>query len=66
MRVIATSTADSTISNSGQATYLVGSQNWLKIYAIAPVTINEEGETEVKVRIVNQYTTGQLVKMEVD
>ena len=66
MRVIATSTADSTISSSGQATYLVGSQNWLKIYAIAPVTINEEGETEVKVRIVNQYTTGQLVKMEVD
>ena len=66
LSVIATSTADSAISSSGQATYLVGSQNWLKIYAIAPVTINEEGETEVKVRIVNQYTTGQLVKMEVD
>ncbi|MBL6887035.1 MAG: hypothetical protein ISR24_06470, partial [Candidatus Poseidonia sp.] len=66
LKVIATSTADSAISSSGQATYLVGSQNWLKIYAIAPVTINEEGETEVKVRIVNQYTTGQLVKMELD
>ena len=66
MTVIATSTADSAISASGQATYLVGSQDWLRIFAIQPLTVEEEGEYEVEVRIVNQYTTGQRVVMDLD
>ena len=64
--VVATSVTDSNVSATGQATYLVGSQNWLKIYTIQPISINEEGEYEVIVRVKNQYTTGQVVKMEVD
>ena len=64
--VMATSVTDSTVSATGQATYLVGSQNWLKIYTIQPISINEEGEYEVIVRVKNQYTTGQVVVMEVD
>ena len=66
LTVIATSTADSAISASGQATYLVGSQDWLRIFAIQPLTVEEEGEYEVEVRIVNQYTTGQRVVMDLD
>ena len=66
LEVIATSVADSSISASGQATYLVGSQDWLRIFAIPPVEITEEGEVEVAVRIVNQYTTGQRVVMDLD
>ena len=66
LRVIATSVADTSISASGQATYLVGSQNWLRIFAIQPLEITEEGEYEVNVRVVNQYTTGQRVVMELD
>ena len=64
--VIATSASDNTISATGQATYLVGSQNWLKIYTIQPLSINEEGEYEVTVRVKNQYTTAQVVVMELD
>ena len=66
LRVIATSVSDTSISTSGQATYLVGSQNWLRIFAIQPLEISEEGDYEVNVRIVNQYTTGQRVVMELD
>ena len=66
LKVIATSVADSTISATGQATYLVGSQDWLRIFAIQPLEVSEEGEYEVKVRIVNQYTTGQRVVMDLD
>ena len=66
LRVIATSVSDTSISASGQATYLVGSQNWLRIFAIQPLEISEEGDYEVNVRIVNQYTTGQRVVMELD
>ena len=66
LEVTATSVADSSISASGQATYLVGSQDWLRIFAIPPVEITEEGEVEVAVRIVNQYTTGQRVVMDLD
>ena len=66
LQVIATSLADSSISANGQATYLVGSQDWLRIFAIPPVEITEEGEVEVTVRIVNQYTTGQRVVMDLD
>ena len=66
LQVIATSVADSSISATGQATYTVGSQNWLRIFAIPPVEVAEEGEVEVNVRIVNQYTTGQRVVMDLD
>jgi len=64
--VIATSASDDTVSATGEATYLVGSQNWLKIYTIQPVSINEEGEYEVTVRVKNQYTTAQVVVIELD
>lgn len=66
LTIVATSNADSAISASGQATYLVGSQDWLRIFAIQPLTVEEEGEYEVNVRIVNQYTTGQRVVMDLD
>ena len=66
LTVIATSVADSSISASGQATYLVGSQDWLRIFAIQPLEVSEEGDYEVNVRIVNQYTTGQRVVMDLD
>ena len=66
LQVIATSVADSSISATGQATYLVGSQNWLRIFAIPPLEVSEEGEYDVAVRIVNQYTTGQRVVMDLD
>lgn len=66
LTVTATSNADDSISASGQATYLVGSQDWLRIFAIAPLSVSEEGEYEVPVRIVNQYTTGQRVVMDLD
>ncbi|HJM55250.1 MAG TPA: hypothetical protein QGI72_03275, partial [Poseidonia sp.] len=64
--VVATSVSDSEVSATGQATYLVGSQNWLKIYTIQPISINEEGEYEVIVRVKNQYTTAQVVVIELD
>ena len=66
LQVIATSVADPSINAIGQATYLVGSQDWLRIFAIQPVEVSEEGDYEVNVRIVNQYTTGQRVVMELD
>jgi hypothetical protein len=66
LKVIATSVADSSISATGQATYLVGSQDWLRIFAIQPLEVTEEGDYEVNVRIVNQYTTGQRVVMDLD
>jgi len=66
LQVIATSTADSSVSSSGTATYLVGSQNWLKIYAVQPLEISEEGEYEIEIRIRNQYTSAQYVAMELD
>jgi len=66
LTVVATSNADTGISASGQATYLVGSQDWLRIFAIPPLSISEEGEYEVAIRVVNQYTTGQRVVMDLD
>ena len=38
----------------------------MKIYTIQPLSINEEGEYEVTVRVKNQYTTAQVVVMELD
>ena len=66
LQVTATSNADSSISSTGQATYVVGSQDWLRIFAIPPLEVSEEGEYDVNVRVVNQYTTGQIVKMDLD
>jgi hypothetical protein len=66
LRVIATSNSDDSISASGQATYLVGSQNWLIIRPIQSLEITEEGEYEVTVKVVNTYTTGQIVVMDLD
>lgn len=66
LNVIATSNADDTVSASGSATYLVGSQNWLRIFAIQPLSIDEAGDYDIVVRVGNQYTTGQLVVMELD
>ena len=44
----------------------MGSQDWLRIFAIQPLEVSEEGEYDVAVRIVNQYTTGQRVVMDLD
>jgi len=66
LQVTATSNADPSISATGQATYVVGSQDWLRIFAIPPLEVSEEGEYDVNVRVVNQYTTGQIVKMDLD
>jgi len=66
LQVTATSTADSSISATGESTYLVGSQDWLRIFAIQPLEVSEEGKYDVTVRIVNQYTTGQRVVMDLD
>lgn len=67
--IIATSVNDASISAQGSATYLVGSQNWLKILPAAPLTIDdaepiEEWSMTVKVR--NQYTTAQSVTIDLD
>ena len=58
--------ADNSISATGEASYIVGSQNWLDVLAIQPLDVSEEGEYDVKVRIVNRYTTGQRVVMDLD
>ena len=66
LQVTATSVADNSISATGEASYIVGSQNWLDVLAIQPLDVSEEGEYDVKVRIVNRYTTGQRVVMDLD
>ncbi len=66
LEVVATSVADSSISATGQASYIVGSQDWLDIRAIPPLDVTEDGEYEVTVRILNRYTTGQRVVMDLD
>ena len=66
LQVTATSVADNSSSATGEASYIVGSQNWLDVLAIQPRDVSEEGEYDVKVRIVNRYTTGQRVVMDLD
>ena len=66
LQVTATSVADNSISATGEASYIVGTQNWLDVLAIQPLDVSEEGEYDVKVRIVNRYTTGQRVVMDLD
>ncbi len=66
MRVIATSVNDPTVSSSGQCTYKVGSQNYLRIISTESTIIDEAGVYEVIVTVRNQYTTGQSVTMDWD
>ena len=67
--IIATSVNDPSISAQGSATYLVGSQNWLKILPAAPLTIDEADPIEewsMTVKVRNQYTTAQSVTIDLD
>ena len=67
--IIATSVNDALISAQGSATYLVGSQNWLKILPAAPITIDEAEPAEewsMTVKVRNQYTTAQSVTIDLD
>ena len=67
--VIATSVNDANISASGSATYLVGSQNWLKIIPTEILVIDEADPFEawsMTVTVRNQYTTAQSVSMNLD
>ena len=67
--IIATSVNDALISAQGSATYLVGSQNWLKILPAAPLTIDEAepaDEWSMTVKVRNQYTTAQSVTIDLD
>ena len=65
--VIATSQADSSVSATGNAVYQVGSQNWLRIFPVSPIIINDaDQDYEVTIQVANQYTTAQSVTMELD
>ena len=66
LKVIATSVNDNTVSSNGKCTYLVGSQNWLRIISTESVIIDESGKVEVVVRVRNQYVEGQSVTMSLD
>jgi hypothetical protein len=57
------------ISAQGSATYLVGSQNWLKILPAPALTIDESEPAEewsMTVKVRNQYTTAQSVTIDLD
>ena len=67
--VIATSVNDANISATGFSTYLVGSQNWLKIIPTEMLVIDEAEPFEdwsMTVTVRNQYTTAQSVSMNLD
>ena len=67
--VIATSVNDMNISATGSATYLVGSQNWLKIIPTGILVIDDADPVEawsMTVTVRNQYTTAQSVSMNLD
>ncbi len=69
MDVIATSVNDPTIDSFGSATYLVGSQNWLKIIPAQKLVIDEADpgdDWSITVTVRNQYTTAQSVSMDLD
>ena len=64
--VVATSVNDPNVSYTGYATYLVGSQNWLKIIPTGLLTIDDAEPAEqwsMTVTVRNQYTTAQSVSM---
>ncbi len=64
--VTATSVNDAGIADTGSATYVVGSQNWLRILSIERPIFEEDGEYVVTIVVRNQYTSSQVVKMELD
>lgn len=67
--VIATSVNDANISSTGSATYLVGSQNWLKIIPTEMLVVDDAEPPEawsMTVTVRNQYTTAQSVSMNLD
>jgi hypothetical protein len=67
--IIATSVNDPLIGAQGSATYLVGSQNWLKILPAPALTIDESEPAEewaMTVKVRNQYTTAQSVTIDLD
>ena len=67
--VIATSVNDPSIISSGSATYLVGSQNYLKIIPSGILVINDAEPVDpwsMTVIVRNQYTTPQSVSMELN
>lgn len=67
MNVVATSVNDPSISNSGSVSFLVGSQNWLKLIPSAPITIdNADDEVLALVTVRNQFTSAQVVTMDLD
>lgn len=69
LNVIATSVNDPSITSSGSATYLVGSQNWLKIIPTELLVIDEADPADawsMTVTVRNQYTTAQSVSMNLD
>ena len=66
LKVIATSVNDPSVSGNGKCTYLVGSQNWLRIISTQSTIIDESGEYEVVVKVRNKYTEGQSVSMSLD
>ena len=66
LKVIATSVNDNDVTSDGTCTYLVGSQNWLRIISTESIMISESGKVEVVVRVRNQYDAGQSVTMSID
>jgi uncharacterized membrane protein len=64
--VTATSVNDANITDTGEATYVVGSQNWLRILSIERPIFEKDGDYEVSITVRNQYSSAQVVKMELD
>jgi hypothetical protein len=67
--VIATSVNDANINATGTATYLVGSQNWLKIIPTELLVVDDAEPVDswsMTVTVRNQYTTAQSVSMNLD
>lgn len=65
--VTATSQNDPSISDTGNALYRVGSQNWLRIPSVIPLEIDTaDADHFMELTVRNQYTTAQAVAMELD
>lgn len=65
--VVATSVNDPEVSATGNAVYLVGSQNWLRIPTVLPSEVRDAEDIHtMTVKVRNQYTTAQAVAMELD
>lgn len=64
--VVATSTNDPSISNTGVGLFKVGSQNWLRIIATETLVIDEPDLYWINVTVKNHYTAAQSVSMDLD